>query len=112
MALDAAFKEKWVKALRSGRYVQGRNAMLSWTSNRYCCLGVACRILGVSKAALRDPHRDQLYHEKFVDVGLSRSVAKRLVSMNDGRGHIGMTYLEVADYIEKRLGPKKKAKRK
>lgn len=34
--------QKWVDALRSGEYVQGRNSLLK--DNTYCCLGVACEV--------------------------------------------------------------------
>jgi hypothetical protein len=34
-------KEQWVKALRSGKYSQGRIYLRS-SSNQYCCLGVLC----------------------------------------------------------------------
>ena len=33
---------KWVEALRSGRYKQGRNRLR--TEYGYCCLGVACEV--------------------------------------------------------------------
>lgn len=33
-------KARWVDALRSGRYEQGRNRLR--TGDRYCCLGVLC----------------------------------------------------------------------
>jgi len=40
--------QKWVDALRSGKYIQGRNQLAYVTSetgeNRYCCLGVACEL--------------------------------------------------------------------
>lgn len=41
---------KWVKALRSGKYKQGRRQLRSGTKKdgySYCCLGVACEVLGV-----------------------------------------------------------------
>jgi hypothetical protein len=41
MALNAAAK-KWVKALRSGKYKQGKNYLR--TGDRFCCLGVACEL--------------------------------------------------------------------
>lgn len=34
--------KKWVKALRSGKYKQGQDALQS--EKGYCCLGVACEI--------------------------------------------------------------------
>jgi len=36
-------KEKWIKALRSKTYKQGRNCLRNCT-NEYCCLGVLCDI--------------------------------------------------------------------
>lgn len=36
-------KELWLKALRSGEYVQGKN-VLRTENNTYCCLGVLCDI--------------------------------------------------------------------
>lgn len=38
--------KKWIKALRSGKYVQGRGTLertLADGSKQHCCLGVACR---------------------------------------------------------------------
>jgi hypothetical protein len=37
--------DKWVKALRSGKYTQGRGR-LKTTTGRHCCLGVLCDITG------------------------------------------------------------------
>lgn len=36
--------QKWVKALRSGAYQQGRNRLHSVQGDTYCCLGVLCAI--------------------------------------------------------------------
>lgn len=35
--------KKWVKALRSGEYTQGKKALRD-TENNFCCLGVLCDI--------------------------------------------------------------------
>lgn len=45
--MNAAIKTRWVAALRSGDYVQGRellhyDAGIDGTSPRFCCLGVLC----------------------------------------------------------------------
>ncbi len=40
--MDKIIKAKWVAALRSGVYVQGRNALRK--GNSFCCLGVLCDI--------------------------------------------------------------------
>jgi hypothetical protein len=39
-------RRKWVEALRSGKYQQGKGALRN-SDNRYCCLGVLCDIVGV-----------------------------------------------------------------
>lgn len=39
--LNPEVKEKWVAALRSGQYTQGRNA-LQTEDHKFCCLGVLC----------------------------------------------------------------------
>ncbi len=39
--------KKWVAALRSGEYKQGRNWLLA--QDRFCCLGVACNLFDASK---------------------------------------------------------------
>lgn len=33
--------KKWIKALRSEKYIQGKNRLQF--ENRFCCLGVACK---------------------------------------------------------------------
>lgn len=40
--------EKWVAALRSGDYEQGKYSLRN-ASGQYCCLGVLCEITGVKK---------------------------------------------------------------
>lgn len=43
--LNPEFKSKWIAALRSGQYIQTVDVMKS--NSGYCCLGVACVVLGV-----------------------------------------------------------------
>lgn len=38
---------KWVEALRSGEYTQGKNALRD--GDKYCCLGVACDVYDSSR---------------------------------------------------------------
>lgn len=40
-------RQKWLNALRSGRYQQGRRHLRK--DGRYCCLGVLCDVSGVGK---------------------------------------------------------------
>lgn len=48
-SLPRGFAEKWVKALRSGNYEQGKNYLLNIINKgkKYCCLGVATDICNV-----------------------------------------------------------------
>jgi hypothetical protein len=47
--LDPEFKVKWLAALRSGRYRQGKHQLRqrNKTTNKleYCCIGVACNLV-------------------------------------------------------------------
>lgn len=44
--MDAAIKEEWVTALRSGNYKQGRSYLHKrrTSGDSYCCLGVLCEV--------------------------------------------------------------------
>ena len=41
--MDRELKDRWVAALRSGKYPQGTHSLKS--CDRYCCLGVLCDLL-------------------------------------------------------------------
>ena len=41
--MNQEFKKEWVAALRSGEFIQGKNALCA--DGKYCCLGVACELL-------------------------------------------------------------------
>lgn len=47
-------QRKWLKALRSGKYKQAESALHTFDGkvHRFCCLGVACDVLGMTA---RDP---------------------------------------------------------
>lgn len=40
-------RKKWIEALRSGKYKQGKGYLKR--NDEYCCLGVACEILGATQ---------------------------------------------------------------
>jgi hypothetical protein len=42
--LPKAFAEKWLTALRSGKYKQTTSVLYDLEDDGYCCLGVACRM--------------------------------------------------------------------
>lgn len=48
--MDSNLKQKWVRALRSGKYFQASGALR--TEDGYCCLGVLCDVYDSSKWTL------------------------------------------------------------
>lgn len=46
MKIDPILKEKWISALRSGQYKQGRGRLRN-EDDHYCCLGVLCEVMGI-----------------------------------------------------------------
>lgn len=100
--LDPEFKAKWVAALRSGEYKQGRMSLRN--RDGYCCLGVACLVAGVDDTEIEE-------YDEFI---VSRHAARRPVLhplMGDGEYPIpanlskmndseNKTFIDIADYIE------------
>jgi hypothetical protein len=95
---------KWAKALRSGKYKQGRDLLRSHKENTYCCLGVLCAI-GEAPASpilgsvLSDRDEVELFrhHRRSFDIPGLGSTPKMLADLND---HHGATFDEIADLIE------------
>lgn len=109
--LPKAFKNKWIKALRSGEYKQGENQLHNQFDNTYCCLGVACRIMHPRKELNSGVISSALSNLKGVKVpeilkGEFDStyddynpLVEKLVNMNDG----GKSFKVIANWIEKNL---------
>lgn len=117
-------RKKWVAALRSGEFKQGKN-FLENLDGSMCCLGVLCNIMGsertvrTNKAACNTEGLEILYGDKFnmadkhavEAVGLTNEAgdftyeAKEklklpyasLWQLND---HANLTFKEIADIIE------------
>jgi hypothetical protein len=101
--LPKAFKNKWLKALRSGDFQQANGYLYDKYTDSYCCLGVAAKLCGVShfggscfiipKSGLRGI--DKVPSLLVGDSGIPDDLAR----MND-KGH---DFEEIADYIETNL---------
>ena len=104
--MNAEIKQKWIVALRSGKYQQGFNRLRS--NDKYCCLGVLCDLSGLgwwedddyldTRASLPsqvirlcDLHREG--DEVSVELG---PLKKTLSSLNDA----GFTFDQIADIVE------------
>lgn len=108
--LSPEIKAKWVEALRSGKYEQGKHELLN-ERGAYCCLGVLAHVMGVADIE-REPSLDELHldvlgpwdrpgDEDFdTDNPETWTTDQRhLAGMNDS----GCTFAEIADYIEANL---------
>jgi hypothetical protein len=88
--MKKAIKKKWVAALRSGEYKQGRRYLKR--DGKYCCLGVLCEIQNCP-----DDKDSQFPGALFLEsVGLNDPFAKTLAEMNDR----GSSFAEIATKIE------------
>lgn len=114
-------QRRWLEALRSGQYVQGRE-MLHSADEKYCCLGVACELFipetgryGGYAQTFALPHPTECYSygeehetgaapkELYEHLGFRCGIADRtdaLTSMNDA----GVTFEEIAGMIEEDPG--------
>ncbi len=113
--LPKRFKEKWLKALRSGDFTQTKSQLTK--QGKHCCLGVACKISGYSREKMgisgtilsdnfpaipgvlcTDKERD---YEGLMDRdGDNTSVPDLLMAMNDT---YGKSFDEIADWVEENL---------
>lgn len=97
-----ALKDKWLKALRSGRYKQGTGWLHDSPSNTYCCLGVLCAVAGFKSVSYDyitglEPNDDSLYQI------LSERRQRILARQNDN----GKTFKQIAAYIKKNVPAKR-----
>ena len=108
--MDAKLKTKWIDALVSGDYEQGRERLRTIEDNRYCCLGVLCDIVnpegwdstvgdGVVYGYKGDVKSGLLPVPLLQEVELSDAQQRELANMNDN----GMDFLDIALYIEENL---------
>lgn len=106
--MDAALKQKWIDALRSGKYKQGIGDLRVALHGHYefCCLGVLADVAGADwrngmLGACEVGAKDEAYLSPDVEtlVGISYETQKTLAQMNDSDVGFG----EIADYIEANL---------
>lgn len=116
--MNRTLRDRWIKALRSGRYKQmtGQLGIKNAEGKEtYCCLGVLSKIAAAEKiiptpiwaedCELTLPEKDYsrndgLPAEVRRAVGLTPKQHKRLIELNDDRG---ASFKEIADYIESKI---------
>lgn len=98
-------QQKWVDALRSGKYAQCTGRLKS-LDNHYCCLGVAEELLGPFEATIVDNGFATYYYYDGEGATLTSTTFKMLAMTCDGmaklinKNDFGATFEEIADYIE------------
>lgn len=116
--MKRALRDRWIKALRSGRYKQttGQLGAVDTQTGKpcYCCLGVLAKVAACEKIIdtpkLSDgemylPEGDSARNDELPahirrEVGLTPKQHKRLIELNDDRGY---SFREIADYIEAKI---------
>lgn len=115
--MNQRIKRKWLEALRSGEYVQGRDRLLtpSADGDSFCCLGVLCELHaqetgGVWTGQTYMHNRGALPRPVALWAGLDARDPivsdMKLSSHNDGTGllqHKPKSFRRIADLIEKHL---------
>lgn len=105
--MNPELKTKWVAALRSGQFKQGRGRLHFYGT--YCCIGVLAVVQGVNLSAdERFQFEDSICTSSLPEnlmAGLDQLTTGNLADMNDGHGadKPGMTFAQIADYIEAHL---------
>lgn len=111
--MDPKIKERWVKALRSGKYKQGKSLLKRRGEENpgevtYCCLGVLCDLYCKSnkKAFTQDNVGWALPGKEVLAwAGLPKEFRKvgrvDLPDVNDTVGREHKTFEQIADLIEK-----------
>ena len=118
-SLPKDFKEAWIKALKSGNYVQGAGALRKPAKHshpdskpKYCCLGVACSVAGVPEKHITGEWIDyrSLFNVNYDDVpeilhGESdeNELVDALSAMNDSYCEdykLKFSFEDIADWID------------
>lgn len=103
--LPKRFKEKWVKALRSGKYKQGNYKLYNKAQDNFCCIGVAEVICGnelfnIDRRSVLNKKESKLpkqfYNKDDNDVSI---MTNNLINFNDS----GKSFKWIASYIERYL---------
>lgn len=110
-----ANRDKWTAALRSGRYPQGKRALLSTDDQGrqcFCCLGVACEV-AVQAGVIAPPADGSYGGEKNIlptsvqewlglydDAGITRTEHDSTSCLTELNDDAGWTFEQIADLVD------------
>lgn len=122
--MNKEIKEKWVAALRSGEYKQGKSALKETQDGKdaFCCYGVLCDLAvaaGVAEATRFEDNRTTQYNDQagslssfYLPDGVTRwaglAIRNHVIidgireDLADHNDH-GKTFEQIADAIEEQL---------
>lgn len=101
--MDAEIKAKWVKALRSGKFVQRRHGLFARRgAQKYCCLGVLCAVQDpLFENEIRNEYRANNSTPPIeLRGGLTEDDMGLLVEANDAED---WSFEDIAAYVEAML---------
>jgi len=116
--LPVKFKEKWVAALRSGKYKQGESYLYNADDNSWCCIGVAANVCGIGKDKLDEGgyvenssyklmeavKSGKKYPTMLIGSGSENALVNKLAGFNDGFDNSKpKSFKWIANYIERYL---------
>lgn len=114
LKLPREFAEKWIKALKSGEYKQGRHTLYDNVDDEkvYCCLGVACLVGGATEEDLLDYYGDpsekieEEYQQNITPEELwdESDLAFLCYNMNDGLTFNSTSYMKRKELIQQYIG--------
>lgn len=102
-------KQKWVNALRSGKFEQGRGRLC--IDEKYCCLGVLAKITGnlvsgpynmagFGKGIVKSYSILPVKNDKYAKLGLPKKDMNHLIALNDSWEY---SFKKIADWIEENI---------
>lgn len=98
-------KRKWLRALRSEKFLQGQGQLGS-PSHGFCCLGVFCVVNGIAFVA---PDAGMSSGPPALFQAIPNLETRWvLADLNDVQGK---SFKQIATYVEKNVGPRLTAKR-
>lgn len=103
--MNPELKAKWLAALRSNTYTQGRDQLYDPANNTYCCLGVLCEVANLKREEEtyyhgNDEEMETLPESFREEAGISSPAMNTLTELND---FAGKTFPELAKWIEENL---------
>lgn len=112
MNMKKRIKKLWLKALRSGKYKQGKGCLRA--DRKYCCLGVLCDVYAKEKGERWGASDDARFYSMHGEIHVLPTPVMRWAGLNDSNPFLGdenaaplndngTSFKKIANLIEKHL---------